>query len=140
MTVMLCFLYSLLICSLFQWQTLELTQSERRKILCSVAFHIVAVTCIIWSLWVLIERTADEVNDGDLKWPFWTKLIVVAIGFVGGVVFMYVQCKVYVLLFRRLKAFNRVIFVKSVAEDERGKQKSLSLAEADNVPEVALTI
>jgi len=29
-----------------------------------------------------------------LQWQFWTKLIVVAIGFTGGVVFMYVQCKV----------------------------------------------
>lgn len=31
---------------------------------------------------------------GDLQWPFWTKLIVVGIGFIGGLVFMYIQCKV----------------------------------------------
>ena len=30
-----------------------------------------------------------------LEWPFWTKLIVVAIGFTGGLVFLYVQCKMY---------------------------------------------
>ena len=91
--------------------------------MCSVAFHVVAVTCIIWSLWVLIDRTVEEVKDGNLKWPFWTKLIVVAIGFFGGVVFMYVQCKVYVHLFVRLKAFNRVIYVKSVLDEERQRHK-----------------
>lgn len=50
---------------------------------------------------------------GVLEWPFWTKLVVVAIGFTGGLVFMYVQCKVYVQLWRRLKAYNRVIFVQN---------------------------
>lgn len=115
----------------FQWKTLSLTHSERRKILCSVAFHIIAVTCIMWSLWVLIDRTVEEVKDGNLKWPFWTKLIVVAIGFFGGVVFMYVQCKVYVHLFMRLKAFNRVIYVKSVPEDER-QQHKVDLVEGKN--------
>ncbi|MEE6461078.1 hypothetical protein FKM82_001185 [Ascaphus truei] len=48
-----------------------------------------------------------------LEWPFWTKLVVVAIGFTGGLVFMYVQCKVYIQLWRRLKAYNRVIFVQN---------------------------
>ncbi len=46
------------------------------------------------SLYILIDRTADEIKMGDLKWPFWTKLVVVAIGFTGGLVFMYIQCKV----------------------------------------------
>ena len=64
---------------------------ERRKILCSVTFHMIAITCVIWSLYVLIERTTEEIARNDLEWPFWTKLIVVAIGFTGGVVFMYVQ-------------------------------------------------
>ncbi|TMS04439.1 E3 ubiquitin-protein ligase MARCH8 [Larimichthys crocea] len=48
-----------------------------------------------------------------LEWPFWTKLVVVAIGFTGGLVFMYVQCKVYIHLWRRLKAYNRVIYVQN---------------------------
>ena len=89
-----------------------MTRSERRKILCSVSFHVIAITCVVWSLWVLIERTAEEIREGQLDWPFWTKLVVVAIGFTGGLVFMYVQCKVYVQLWRRLRAFNRIILVK----------------------------
>ena len=52
-------------------------------------------------------------TPGILEWPFWTKLVVVAIGFTGGLVFMYVQCKVYIQLWRRLKAYNRVIYVQN---------------------------
>lgn len=90
-----------------------MSQGERRKIMCSVSFHIIAITCVVWSLWVLIERTAQEIHQGELDWPFWTKLVVVAIGFTGGLVFMYVQCKVYVQLWKRLRAFNRIILVQN---------------------------
>lgn len=97
----------------FQWQKLEMSKVERRKIMCSVTFHIIAITCVIWSLYVLIERTTEEIKAGILEWPFWTKLIVVAIGFTGGLVFMYVQCKMYVQLCRRWRAYNRVIFIQN---------------------------
>ncbi|CAH2300552.1 E3 ubiquitin- ligase MARCH1 isoform X2 [Pelobates cultripes] len=100
-----------------KWEKLQMTKSERRKIVCSVSFHIIAITCVVWSLYVLIDRTAEEIRQGNdngvLEWPFWTKLVVVAIGFTGGLVFMYVQCKVYMQLWRRLKAYNRVIFVQN---------------------------
>ena len=39
----------------------------------------------------------EEIKTGELAWPFWTKLVVVAIGFTGGLVFMYIQCKVKIL-------------------------------------------
>ncbi|XP_041435465.1 E3 ubiquitin-protein ligase MARCHF1 isoform X2 [Xenopus laevis] len=100
-----------------KWEKLQLTKSERRKIVCSVTFHIIALTCVVWSLYVLIDRTAEEIKQGSdngvLERPFWTKLMVVAIGFMGGLIFMYVQCKVYIQLWRRLKAYNRVIFVQN---------------------------
>ncbi|XP_015202355.1 E3 ubiquitin-protein ligase MARCHF8 isoform X3 [Lepisosteus oculatus] len=103
-----------------KWEKLQMTSSERRKIMCSVTFHIIAITCVVWSLYVLIDRTAEEIKQGQtsgiLEWPFWTKLVVVAIGFTGGLVFMYVQCKVYVQLWRRLKAYNRVIYVQNRPE------------------------
>ena len=90
-----------------------MTALERRKLFCSVTFHIVAITCVIWSLYVLIDRTYQEIRDGEpLQWPFWTKLIVVAIGFTGGLVFMYIQCKVYVHLCKKWKAYNRIIVVQ----------------------------
>ncbi|CAL8367963.1 unnamed protein product [Gadus morhua 'NCC'] len=100
-----------------KWEKLQMTASERRKIMCSVTFHVIAITCVVWSLYVLIDRTAEEIKQGSLtgilEWPFWTKLVVVAIGFTGGLVFMYVQCKVYIQLWRRLKAYNRVIYVQN---------------------------
>ncbi|CAM9764797.1 unnamed protein product [Rangifer tarandus platyrhynchus] len=107
-----------------------MTTSERRKIFCSVTFHVIAITCVVWSLYVLIDRTAEEIrqgnDDGVLEWPFWTKLVVVAIGFTGGLVFMYVQCKVYVQLWRRLKAYNRVIFVQNCPDTAKRVEKNRS--------------
>ncbi|XP_048365769.1 E3 ubiquitin-protein ligase MARCHF1 isoform X3 [Sphaerodactylus townsendi] len=106
-----------------KWEKLQMTTSERRKIVCSVTFHIIAITCVVWSLYVLIDRTAEEIKQGNdngvLEWPFWTKLVVVAIGFTGGLVFMYVQCKVYIQLWRRLKAYNRVIFVQNCPDTSK---------------------
>uniref|UniRef100_A0A3P9Q265 RING-type E3 ubiquitin transferase n=1 Tax=Poecilia reticulata TaxID=8081 RepID=A0A3P9Q265_POERE len=99
-----------------KWEKLQMTASERRKIMCSVTFHVIAITCVVWSLYVLIDRTAEEIKTRRipiLEWPFWTKLVVVAIGFTGGLVFMYVQCKVYIHLWKRLKAYNRVIYVQN---------------------------
>lgn len=42
-----------------------MTASERRKIMCSVTFHVIAITCVVWSLYVLIDRTADEIKAGQ---------------------------------------------------------------------------
>lgn len=69
-------------------------------------------------------------SGGVLEWPFWTKLIVVAIGFTGGLIFMYIQCKVYLQLWRRLKAFNRIITVQNCPEkalhNSQGRQSGLT--------------
>nr|CAG4642054.1 EOG090X0DX7 [Eurycercus lamellatus] len=96
-----------------EWEKLDMSSMERRKLACSVTFHAVAFTCVIWSLYVLIDRSAEEYSSGQLQWPFWTKLVVVAIGFTGGVVFMYVQCTMYLTLCRRWRAYNRVIVVQN---------------------------
>lgn len=96
-----------------------MTKSERRKIFCSVLFHLIAIVCMLWSVYILVKRTTEEIRlgkNGILEWPFWTKLIVVAIGFTGGLIFMYIQCKVYLQLWRRLKAFNRIITVQNCPE------------------------
>lgn len=106
---------------LLQWERLQMSTVERRKITCSVTFHVVAITCVVWSLYVLIDRTTEEVEAGALDWPFWTKLIVVAIGFTGGLVFMYVQCKMYGRLCQKWKAYNRVISIGNVSDSERIK-------------------
>ena len=97
---------------------------ERRKVMCSVTFHVIAITCVIWSLYVLIDRTTEEIKAGTLEWPFWTKLIVVGIGFTGGLVFMYVQCKMYAQLCRQWRAYNRVIYIENCPEKKASKPPS----------------
>ncbi|XP_069545337.1 uncharacterized protein marchf1 [Brachyistius frenatus] len=102
-----------------KWERLHMTKNERRKIFCSVLFHLTAIVCMLSSVFVLVKRTAEEIRlgkNGMLEWPFWTKLIVVAIGFTGGLIFMYIQCKIYLQLWRRLKAFNRIITVQNCPE------------------------
>lgn len=42
-----------------------MSTSERRKIFCSVTFHVIAITCVVWSLYVLIDRTAEEIRQGN---------------------------------------------------------------------------
>ncbi|UJR29067.1 hypothetical protein I4U23_010281 [Adineta vaga] len=108
-----------------QWQKLDMNVVERRKIMCSVAFNLIAVTCVLWSFYVLIEKTREEVKQGKLQWPFWTKLIVVAIGFTGGLVFLYVQCKMYLQLCIRWRQFNQRIVIHSIS-DQRQNGVSLS--------------
>ena len=89
---------------------------ERRKLFCSVLFHVMALACVVWSIYVLIDKITEEITSGELKWPFWTKLGVVAIGITGSLAFMYLQCKVYVLLCRKWRAYNRIITVKDAPE------------------------
>ncbi|KAM3840243.1 uncharacterized protein M6D78_006680 isoform 2-T8 [Vipera latastei] len=48
-----------------KWEKLQMTGSEQRKIMCSVTFHIIAITCVVWSLYVLIDRTAEEIKHGE---------------------------------------------------------------------------
>ncbi|KAF1459697.1 E3 ubiquitin-protein ligase MARCH1, partial [Spheniscus mendiculus] len=48
-----------------KWEKLQMTTSERRKIVCSVTFHVIAITCVVWSLYVLIDRTAEEIKQGN---------------------------------------------------------------------------
>ncbi|XP_021331954.1 E3 ubiquitin-protein ligase MARCHF1 isoform X3 [Danio rerio] len=130
-----------------KWEKLHMSTSERRKIFCSVIFHLAAVVCVIWSLYVLIDRTAEEIRHsknkalvrlsplnavGVLDWPFWTKLIVVAVGFTGGLIFMYIQCKVYLQLWRRLKAFNRIIFVQNCPDTARNGENRPSQVTQSN--------
>ncbi|KAK5899150.1 hypothetical protein CesoFtcFv8_008658 [Champsocephalus esox] len=123
---------------LCMWERLNMTTAEKRKIFFSVFFHLLAVMCILLSVFVLVTRTSEEIrvgrNDelwrvsllkyytfmpgGVLEWPFWTKLILVAIGLTGGLIFMYIQCKVYLQLWRRLKAFNRIITVQNCPEKD----------------------
>ena len=91
---------------------MDMSTMERRKMWCSFIFHLIAISSVAWSLYVLIDKTVEEVRSGKLQWPFWTKLVVVAMGFAGGMVFMYIQCKDYARICKKLRAYNRTIVVE----------------------------
>lgn len=87
----------------------------------------------MWSLYMLVEKTMQDVQ---LDWAFWTKLVVVAVGFTGGLVFMYVQCRMYFQLFRRWRAYNNVVLVQN---GPAGKAQQLATDGATRGP-VAETV
>ena len=120
--------------SLKNWEKLDMSNIERRKILCSVTFHLIAITCVIWSLYVLVERTASEIKERAFEWSFWIKLVVVAIGFTGGVVFMYIQCKMYFQLCLRWRQYNRVILIQPITDEiiKNSKRKLLLDSNTNN--------
>jgi hypothetical protein len=80
-------------------------------------FHFKAISCVIWSLYILVQKTIEEINLNKYDWSFWTKLVVVAIGFTGGVVFMYIQCKMYFQLCNRWRQYNRMIIIQPITEE-----------------------
>ena len=45
-----------------------------------------------------IFRTTEEIQSGELQWPFWTKLVVVAIGFTGMILSKLLQLSNKLLL------------------------------------------
>jgi hypothetical protein len=75
---------------------------------------------------VLIERTAHEIKTNDFDWAFWIKLVIVAIGFTGGVVFMYIQCKMYFHLCLKWRQYNRVILIQPITEEILKNSKKLN--------------
>ena len=50
-----------------EWEKLDMTSLERRKLCCSITFHIVAITCVVWSLYVLIGKQAHIKSDWSRK-------------------------------------------------------------------------
>uniref|UniRef100_A0A3Q0SAS9 RING-CH-type domain-containing protein n=1 Tax=Amphilophus citrinellus TaxID=61819 RepID=A0A3Q0SAS9_AMPCI len=49
---------------LSKWEKLHMSKSERRKIFCSVLFHLIAIVCMLWSVYILVKRTAEEIRLG----------------------------------------------------------------------------
>ncbi|CAH0557296.1 unnamed protein product [Brassicogethes aeneus] len=116
---------------LSEWRILEMSSLERRRLLCAILFHFVAAVCVVWSLFVLIDRAAEEVQKGLIAWPFWTKLVVVAVGFTGGAVFMFIQCRQYLHLFSRWKAHNRIILVQNAPEKQSAPSPNFAYSCSD---------
>uniref|UniRef100_T1K361 RING-CH-type domain-containing protein n=1 Tax=Tetranychus urticae TaxID=32264 RepID=T1K361_TETUR len=96
---------------LYKWERLEMSNSERRKLLYNLLFNLISMFCVFWSIYVLIERATFEAKYGLLDWPFWTKMLVVSIGFLGGTIFLFVQLRLYLSIFMRWRQYNRIIII-----------------------------
>ncbi|ODN04736.1 E3 ubiquitin-protein ligase MARCH8 [Orchesella cincta] len=92
---------------IWSWESLPMSPGEKKRIVCSALFHLIALACVIWSLYVLIDRTVEELTHSDLEWQFWTKIIVEAIGCLGAGILTYVWGKSYVSLVIKWVAFNK---------------------------------
>ncbi|CAG2175738.1 unnamed protein product [Oppiella nova] len=98
---------------LLKWQSLDMTSGERRKLVCNLVFNVISMFCVFWSIYVLIERATVEARYGLLDWPFWTKMLVVTIGLLGGTVFLFVQLRLYVSILLRWRQFNRIFLIEN---------------------------
>ncbi len=86
---------------------------EQRRLICSVIFYALAITCVIWSLYVLIDRVmVDSAASDKASWQFWTKLVVIMIGIIGGGIFTYVQGRLYYDLLERWCLHNQYYTVQ----------------------------
>jgi hypothetical protein len=86
--------------------------------LCSSAFIVMAMSCIIWSLSYLIVAIVHYIRDEDLGWPFFLLLVLVAVTCIVGVIFTCKMCLEGVQLLRRLRDFNRFLLVKNFTKEE----------------------
>ncbi|CAF1049644.1 unnamed protein product [Rotaria magnacalcarata] len=101
-----------------QRQRLNMKAGEVCKLVCSVASSLIIGPCFLWTLYVLIEKMREEVKTGKFQWPFWTKLIIVIIFFLGGLLCLCVQFKMYIKLCIRSRRFNQRSSIRSRHEQE----------------------
>ncbi|KAL3316206.1 hypothetical protein Ciccas_005152 [Cichlidogyrus casuarinus] len=102
----------------WQWQSLVLTGREKRRLIFSVLFHAIAMICTIWSIYVLAHRVVIEIQNRDLAWPLWTKVLVIAIGLAGSLIFSYVQIRIYYGLTKRWMIRNQKYIFASLTDSE----------------------
>ena len=52
-----------------------MTTMERRRLVCSLSFHVIAISCVIWSLYVLTQKMLDDYDAHDWGWGFWLVIV-----------------------------------------------------------------
>jgi E3 ubiquitin-protein ligase MARCH1/8 len=97
---------------LYKWGSINASPSERRKLICNSVFNLVSMICIFWSIYVLIERAALDARAGQIDWNFYVKISVVTIGLIIGVIFLFVQLKLYFSIFMKWRQSNRIIIIR----------------------------
>lgn len=99
---------------LYKWGCLNASPSERRRLVCNSVFNLVSMVCIFWSIYVLIERASQDAKEGRIDWSFYVKISVVTIGLIIGVIFLFVQLKLYFSIFMKWRQSNRIIIIRNL--------------------------
>lgn len=71
------------------------------------------MVCIFWSIYVLIEGASQDAKNGQIDWGFYVKISVVTIGLIVGVIFVFVQLKLYFSTFMKWRQSNRIIIIRN---------------------------
>lgn len=98
---------------IYKWGSLNASPSERRRLICNSVFNLVSMVCIFWSIYVLIERASLDARNGQIDWAFYVKISVVTIGLIIGVIFFFVQLKLYFSIFMKWRQSNRIIVIRN---------------------------
>lgn len=98
---------------LYKWNSLNASPGERRRLICNSVFNLVSMVCIFWSIYVLIERASLDAKIGQIDWSFYVKISVVTLGLIIGVIFLFVQLKLYFTIFMKWRQSNRIIVIRN---------------------------
>lgn len=98
---------------LYKWNSLNASPGERRRLICNSVFNLVSMICIFWSIYVLIKGASLDARNGQIDWSFYVKISVVTIGLIIGVIFLFVQLKLYFSIFMKWRQSNRIIVIRN---------------------------
>ncbi|KAI2796191.1 hypothetical protein BLOT_016003 [Blomia tropicalis] len=100
---------------IYKWESLNMTSSERRKLLFQLTFNLISIIFVFWSIYVIAERATHELV-GQLGWRFWLKMTIVTIGFICGILFIFFQLKLYISTIVRWKQYNQIVIIENVQQ------------------------
>ncbi|XP_039613930.1 E3 ubiquitin-protein ligase MARCHF1 [Polypterus senegalus] len=128
-----------------KWEKFNITRSEWKKIIKTIAVYIVALICVIWSLQILIDRTADMIylsnGNGIFSWTLWVKIVIAPPSLILSIVILYAERKFYINLWKRLKAHNSMILIQNCPETKtevEEQQSSCNHCDSSEMPTLIL--
>ena len=125
---------------LYKWRSLNASPSERRKLICNSVINLVSMVCIFWSIYVLIERAALDARHGQIDWSFYVKISVVTIGLIIGVIFLFVQLKLYLSIFMKWRQSNRIIVIRDACFATNSTNPSATVTNTNTTATTAANI
>uniref|UniRef100_A0A8C4S3H6 Membrane associated ring-CH-type finger 1 n=1 Tax=Erpetoichthys calabaricus TaxID=27687 RepID=A0A8C4S3H6_ERPCA len=132
---------------LYKWEKFNITRNEWKKIIKTIAVYIVALTCVTWSLQILIDRTTDMIYVSNGKDPAMTNkcfnILVGDVYIIFSIISDRLVCrrKFYINLWKRLKAHNSMILVQNCPETKtevEEQQSSCNHCDSSEVPTLIL--